>query len=123
MLHRNMKPLPPHLRLGLEDLLGDLWHARRRSDLGRLALLSYYEVRRWARMSGKPGLVEHSSELISGRPLADRNAFLSRVDILIAELEKVLATDRRTAEQDGEWVQRQPAEAMREAESVGRSAR
>jgi len=121
MLRRNMKPLPPHLRLGLEDLLGDLWHARRRSDLGRLALLSYYEVRRWARMSGKPGLAEHSSQLISGRPLADRNAFLSRVDILIAELEKVLAADRRSVEQDSEWLQYPPAEGGREAGQASRA--
>src|SRR6476646_6890166 len=68
MLHRNMKHLTPNQKLGLEDLLGDLWHARRRGDLGRLALLSYYEVRRWARMAGEPELAEHSSVLVTKCP-------------------------------------------------------
>jgi hypothetical protein len=49
------------IQLGLEDLLGDLLYARRSGDLGRLALLSYFEVRRWARMAGHQGLAEHAS--------------------------------------------------------------
>ena len=56
-----MKHLSPHQRLVLEDLLGDLWHARRSGDLGRLALLSYYEVRRWARMAGAFAMRQISS--------------------------------------------------------------
>ena len=39
------------LRLALEDVLADLWHARRNDDLGRLALLSYCDMRRWARVA------------------------------------------------------------------------
>ena len=85
-----MKHLSPHQRLGLEDLLGDLWHARRSGDLGRLALLSYYEVRRWARMAGEVGLAEHSSELVTECPHPDRKSFLVQVDKLIAELEQLL---------------------------------
>jgi hypothetical protein len=50
------------LQLGLEDLLGDLRYARRRGDLGRLALLLYCDVRRWARLAGEEELAEHSSE-------------------------------------------------------------
>ena len=90
MLHRNMKHLTPNQKLGLEDLLGDLWHARRRGDLGRLALLSYYEVRRWARLSGEPDLADHSSVLVHGSPFADRDSFLREIDLLIAELEQIL---------------------------------
>jgi hypothetical protein len=76
------------LQLGLEDLLGDLHHARKRGDLGRLALLAYCEVRRWARMAGDQQLAEHSSELITHSPHASREEFLAQVDDLIGELEK-----------------------------------
>ena len=75
------------LQLGLDDLLGDLRFARRREDLGRLALLSYCEVRRWARMAGYPALAEHSSEMVTNPVPASREVFLARIDSLIAELE------------------------------------
>lgn len=77
------------LEVGLEDLLGDLRYARRVGDLGRLALLSYCEVRRWARMAGQERLAEHSAELITHCPHASREEFLAQVDDLIVELEKV----------------------------------
>jgi len=76
-----------HLQVGLEDLLGDLRYARRSGDLGRLALLSYCEVRRWARMAGQQRLAEHASELITHAPHASREEFLAEVDDLIVELE------------------------------------
>ncbi len=76
-----------HLKLALEDLLGDLRYARRTGDLGRLALLSYCEVRRWARMAGAERLAEHSSALITHAPHANREEFLAHVDQLIIELE------------------------------------
>ena len=91
MLRRNIRHLTPNQKLALEDLLGDLWHARRRGDLGRLALLLHYEVRRWARMSGEQELAEHSSMLVEGYPYADRDSFLVHVDKLISELEQVLS--------------------------------
>ena len=77
-----------HLELGLDDLLGDLRFARRRGDLGRLALLSYCEVRRWARMAGYQQLAEHSSEMVTQTPPASREDFLALIDALIVELEK-----------------------------------
>lgn len=83
-----MSVTPQHLQLRLEDLLGDLRHARRQGDLGRLALLSYCEVRRWARMAGEQGLAEHSSALVT-TPRASREEFLAQVDALICELESV----------------------------------
>lgn len=93
MLRCNMEALSRNLRLGLEDLLGDLWHARRSGDLGRLALLSYFEVRRWARLSGQHGLARHSSALVAGFPYGGRDSFLAQVDSLIAHLEQVLSGD------------------------------
>jgi len=98
MLRRNMKPLTPNQKLGLEDLLGDLWHARRRGDLGRLALLSYYEVRRWARITGEPDLAQQSSVLVHGSPFADRDCFLREIDRLISELEQILSLAQRAAQ-------------------------
>ena len=88
MLRCNMNASAPLLQLGLEDLLGDLRHARKSGDLGRLALLAYCEVRRWARLAGEQQLAEHSSALITQSPLASRDQFLTRVDVLIIELEQ-----------------------------------
>ncbi|MES2957467.1 MAG: hypothetical protein V4792_04715 [Pseudomonadota bacterium] len=75
------------LLLGLDDLLGDLRHARRSADMGRLALLAYCEVRRWARMAGDKELAARSSALITRAPHASREEFLVQVDYLIAALE------------------------------------
>jgi GMP synthase-like glutamine amidotransferase len=86
MLHCNMAAAT-HLQLGLEDLLADLRHARRQNDLGRLALVAYCEVRRWARDAGQLALAEQSASLITGSPHASRAVFLKQVDILIRELE------------------------------------
>jgi hypothetical protein len=88
-----MKHLSHQQRLALEDLLVDLWHARNSGALGRLALVSYYEVRRWARMAGELGLVEHSAALVTGCPHPDRERFLDQVDKLIVEMEQLLNDD------------------------------
>ncbi len=77
------------LQLGLEDLLGDLQFARKRGDLGRLALLAYCEVRRWARMAGEQALAEQSANLINNIPHANRDAFIVEVDHLISRLEQI----------------------------------
>jgi hypothetical protein len=86
MLHCNMTTPNPSLQSGLEDLLGDLTFARRTDDLGRLALLAYCEVRRWARVAGEPALAQRSMDLFNQRPHASREAFMAEVDTLIAEL-------------------------------------
>jgi hypothetical protein len=85
------------LQLGLEDLLGDLRHARRNGDMGRLALISYCEVRRWARLAGNQRLAEHSSALITQTPHASREAFLAVIDELIADLEIAAGRPNETA--------------------------
>lgn len=89
MLHCNMTTSSPSLQSGLEDLLGDLAFARESDDLGRLALLAYCEVRRWARVAGEPALAQHSMDLFNQRPHASREAFMAEVDQLIAELTQV----------------------------------
>lgn len=87
MLHCNMNATFISLQNGLEDILGDLRFARRSGDLGRLALLAYCEVRRWAREAGEEELARHSTELINNCPYAGRDEFLTAVDGLIVELE------------------------------------
>ncbi|HEX7440798.1 MAG TPA: hypothetical protein VF319_11965 [Caldimonas sp.] len=79
------------LKLALEDVLADLWHARRAGDIGRLALLSYCDVRRWARIAHRQGLAAHSQELVLSAPHSDRQDFLAAVDRLIAEMEQAHA--------------------------------
>jgi hypothetical protein len=88
MLQRNMHTLS-NLHLALEDLLAELRHARRQGDLGRLALIAYCEVRRWARQAGEADLAESSSRLISRSPHSSREAFVAAIDDLIDELEQL----------------------------------
>lgn len=76
------------LQIGLEDLLGDMQFARRSGDLGRLALLAYCDVRRWARAAGEQELATHSFELVSKSPHPSRETFMAEVDELIVELEQ-----------------------------------
>lgn len=89
MLHCNMDARQTAIRLNLDDVLGDLYHARRTHDLGRLALLTYCEVRRWARQAGEAELAERSLALITESPASSRAEFEHRVDGLITELERV----------------------------------
>jgi hypothetical protein len=90
MLHCNMiAPPSPNLRLELEDVLGDLHYARRKGDLGRLALLTYCDVRRWARVAHADELAQHASDLVARQPHPNRDAFLTLVDEMIDELELI----------------------------------
>jgi hypothetical protein len=77
------------VRLGLEDVPGDVQHARRSGDMGRLALLAYCEVRRWARQAGEVELADHSLALNTDNPHGTRDEFLHKVDDLIEELKGV----------------------------------
>jgi hypothetical protein len=86
MLQRNMNA-STRLQLDLEDLLADLRHARRSGDLGRLALLCYCEVRRWARHAWEPELAERAARMITASPHTSRRTFLEDVDALIQGLE------------------------------------
>jgi len=74
---------------GLDDLLADLQHARKRGDLGRLAFVSYCDVRRWAREAGRSVLAEQATRLITESPHQSREDFLSQIDALILALESL----------------------------------
>lgn len=88
MLHCTMGTTSAPLQVGLEDLLGEMQHARRIGDMGRLALLAYCEVRRWARQAGEPELADRSTALITRHPHASRDQFMEQIDDLIHELER-----------------------------------
>jgi hypothetical protein len=81
--------LNPSLRLDLEDALSNLRHARRANDLGRLALLTYWEVRRWARRAHRDALADLASDVFTRQPFPTRAAFLALVDVLIEEMERI----------------------------------
>lgn len=76
------------LQIGLDDLLSELQHARRYDELGRLALLAYCDVRRWARQAGETGVAHQSTAIFTNQPHASKEAFLEQVDELIAELQQ-----------------------------------
>ena len=81
--------MSPNLRTGLEDLTGEMAYARRTSDLGRLALLCYCEIRHWARLAGEERLAQLSCTLVNECPARNREEFIGRVDDVISELEDV----------------------------------
>lgn len=91
MLHCTMNDLAltDNLRLGLDDLVADLTHARRRGDLSRMALLCYCDVRHWARRAGQTQLAETSSQLFT-QPPRDRQGFLNKVDGVLGDLEEIV---------------------------------
>jgi hypothetical protein len=74
-------------QLVLEDLLADLHFARRHDELGRLALLAYCDVKRWARMASKPDVADTALRMFSEIPCINKVDFLKGIDKLIAMLE------------------------------------
>jgi hypothetical protein len=93
MLHCNMEPAMDS-QWGLDDLLADLQHARKRGDLGRLAFVSYCDVRRWAREAGRSVLADQAARLITESPHQSRNDFLKQVDDLIQALEALRESEQ-----------------------------
>jgi hypothetical protein len=77
------------LRLALEDVLAELWYARRNDDLGRLTALVHLELRRWARVAGEELLGQRSQELVLGCPHSNRQELVSQIDRLIGQAEAV----------------------------------
>ncbi|MCF8167267.1 MAG: hypothetical protein K9J77_01460 [Rhodoferax sp.] len=82
------------IQLGLEDLLADLQHARRENQLGRLALLTYCEVRNWARRAGKHDIADGATRMFTENPCVSKEEFLAKVDTVIATLEQCLQDSR-----------------------------
>jgi hypothetical protein len=77
----------------LADLLADLQHARKRGDLGRLAFVSYCDVRRWAREAGRSVLADQAKRIITESPHQSRDDFLRQIDELISALEALREAD------------------------------
>lgn len=95
MLRCNMPPSPSStLHLDLEDILGSLQHSRRTGDMGRLAHLIYWEVRRWALRAHRDALADLASEVLTRQPLPSRADFVALVDKVIDELERVRRENR-----------------------------
>jgi hypothetical protein len=94
MLQCNMDT-QDRLSLPLDDILGDLKHARRSGDLGRLALLAFCDLRRWARTAHRTELAEHADRLFLSAPFSDKGGFLRELDALIAEAEETLSAMNR----------------------------
>jgi hypothetical protein len=88
MLHCTMNT-SLSIRLGLEDLLADLQHARKHAELGRLALLAYCEVRGWARQAGAVDIAEQSTKMFTAHPCVSKDEFLFKVDALIDALQQL----------------------------------
>jgi hypothetical protein len=88
MLRRTMTT-SVHLQRGLDDLLADLVQARRQDAVGRLALLAYCEVRCWARQAGELAIAERAAAMFTEQPGTSAQAFLVRMDRLIADLEQL----------------------------------
>jgi hypothetical protein len=74
-------------QLALEDLLADLHFARKNGQLGRLALLAYCDVKRWARQAGKPDVADTALRMFSEIPCINRADFLYSIDQLVTMLE------------------------------------
>jgi hypothetical protein len=81
--------MPLSLQLGLDDLIAEMRHARRHGDLGRLALIAYCDMRRWARQAGELDIANQSLAMFTDEPHASRDAFLDKVDRLLHALEDV----------------------------------
>lgn len=79
------------LRLHLDDVLGDLHYARRMDNLGRLVHVTYWDVRRWARLAHREALASRAADLIRSQPQPSREACLEIVDDVIRELQRIQA--------------------------------
>ena len=90
MLHCNMDDSTESLRLILDDIVGSLTYSRRSGDLGRLALVTYCDLRRWARTAHRQALADRTDALFLNAPFADQNGFLREVDALISEAQETL---------------------------------
>ncbi len=75
------------IQLALEDLLVDLHFARKHEQLGRLALLAYCDVKRWARLAGKADVADMAVRMFACKPSPNREDFLRDIDQILASLQ------------------------------------
>jgi hypothetical protein len=101
LLHCNIERQPMNHPWGLDDLLADLRHARKRDDLGRLAFVAYCDVRRWAREAGRQGLAEQAASLVTQSPHQSRESFLAQIDQLMGDLEALQHAESAKGRRNG----------------------
>jgi hypothetical protein len=102
MLRCNMN-MEAKLVLELEDILAEVRAAQRAGDLGRLVLLSYFQLRRWARATGNQILATRASELFLNCPFRSREDLLAGLSGLVDEAERAGA--RYAAEREPSVLQ------------------
>jgi len=78
---------PLNIQLALEDLLADLRFARKNEQLGRLALLAYCDVKRWARQAGKSDVADIVLRMFADKPCPTKEDFLRGIDQLLGSLQ------------------------------------
>ena len=77
-----------HIQQALDDLLADLRGARQQEQLGRLALLAYCDVKRWARQAGKTDVADMALRMFAEQPCLSKDDFLQGMDRLITALQR-----------------------------------
>ena len=73
--------------LALFRLLADLHGARQQEQLGRLALLAFCDVKRWARQAGKTDVADMALRMFAEKPCLSKEDFLHGIDHLITALQ------------------------------------
>ena len=76
-----------NIQHALEDLLADLHFARQHEQLGRLALLAYCDVKRWARQAGKRDVADMALRMFAEQPCLSKADFLQGIDRLVGALQ------------------------------------
>ena len=79
---------------GLEDLLADLHLARQHEQIGRLALLIYCDVKRWARLAGKSDVADMALRMFAMKPSPSREDFLRDIDQILESLHRICQVGR-----------------------------
>lgn len=76
-------PPPADASPAPRELVADLLFARECEQLGKLALLAYCDVKRWARETGRSDVAEMSVRLVSESASMDKQTFLRGIDGLL----------------------------------------
>ena len=75
-------------QFALQNLLEDLQIARENQQLGKLALLAYCDVKRWARQAGRTDVAEQAFRMFSERASISKDDFLREIDAMVGALQE-----------------------------------
>lgn len=78
---------PLTIKQALEPVLADLRYARKHEQVGKLALLVYCDVKRWARHAGKGDVADLVMRMFSESSCKSKGDFLQDIDELLGSLE------------------------------------